>query len=90
VFNIADPTQLSGVYDGYVDNRTLSFHILKMELKVLSNGKEEWVWMVSIASNISADFKNCLKDPGPLNSKNVFEQLNNSTWGISESMGVRG
>ncbi len=29
-----------------------------------------------------------LKDPGPLNSKNVFERLNNLTCGVTESRGA--
>jgi hypothetical protein len=34
--------------------------------------------------------KKYLKYPSPLNSKKVFERLNNSTWGVTESRGVRG
>ncbi len=43
------------------------------DLKVLSNGKEGEVWVVTIGwplnNQLSVDFKNCLKDPFPLNSK---------------------
>jgi hypothetical protein len=33
-------------------------------------------------------FKLFLKDPDPLNSKNLFYQLNNLTWGVTEPKGV--
>jgi hypothetical protein len=43
-----------------------------------------------IRQNFRQFKKKYLKDPGPLNSKNVFERINNFSRGVTQSWGVRG
>jgi hypothetical protein len=46
--------------------------------------------VVSISRSLNTPIlKNYLKDPSPLNRKNVFKRINNCTWGVTESRGVR-
>ncbi len=64
-------------------------------LKVLSNGRGGGLWVVSIDRpytplHFRRFKKKILKDPGPLKNKNVFERINNFSWGVTESRGVRG
>jgi hypothetical protein len=55
-------------------------------------GGYEWYQSIGIIFlYISADFKNFFKGPRPFKkTKNVFERINNSSWGVTGSWGVRG
>jgi hypothetical protein len=65
-------------------------------LKVLSNGTGgggyEWYQSIGIIFlYVSGDFKNFFKGPRPFKKqKNIFERINNSSWGVTGSWGVRG